>query len=138
VSRARSLSHHTAGRLRDGRVLLLAFAVAGALVGFMPASGDAHAFGVAYCANWIPSGSSCEGPQHTLTGNLVIDGTGSNSYVCDSATDSSGNSVGGWSCGFGYAESCYAGNEMLHPWLGNASPYWLYEYGVEYFAQGCP
>ena len=117
---------------------MLAAAIAGALLGLLIVGRDASAYGTNYCTNWISSGSACEGPTHSLTANYAYDGTGSNAYVCETATNSSGVSVGGWGCGYGYAEGCYAGNQLLHGWLANDSPYWLYMYGTEYYAQGCP
>jgi hypothetical protein len=124
--------------LRGTRTLLVAFAMAGALLGFLVTSRDAAGYGVNYCANWYRSGGQCEGPNHTLTANIAWDDTGSNGYVCETATNSSGGSVGGWGCGYGYAESCYSGNQLLHGWIANASPYWLYINGTEYYSQGCP
>jgi hypothetical protein len=138
VQFARNSWGELALRLRGTRVLLLTLAVAGALLGLMLVSRDANAWGVNYCVNWISSGSRCEGPYHSLTANIAYDGTGSGSYVCEAATDAAGNSVGGWACGYGYAESCFAGNQLLHGWLANASPYWLFMYGTEYYSQGCP
>ena len=133
-----SVGDHLAFRLRSTRVLLLAFAAAGALLGSLLASQGASGAGVNYCAGWLASGSSCEGPNHTLTANIAYDGTGSGSYVCETATNSSGHMVGGWGCGYGYAESCYAGNELLHGWIANGSRYWLFMNGTEYYSQGCP
>ena len=132
------MSHHITSHLRGPRAFLLALALAGALSGAMLVSAGASGYGVNYCAAWIASGTSCEGPNHTLVANIVYDDTGSNAYVCEMATNSSGNSVGGWGCGFGISESCYAGNQLLHGWIGNASPYWLYMNGTEFYSQGCP
>jgi hypothetical protein len=134
----RSVSHHLVHRARSTRALLLTFALVGALLGVLLASQGAAGYGVNYCAGWSSSGSRCEGPSHTLTANFAYDDTGSNAYVCETATNSSGNSVGGWGCGYGYAESCYAGNQLLHGWVANGSPYWLYINGTEYYSQGCP
>ena len=36
------------------------------------------------------------------------------------------------------AETCYGGNQLLHGWILNDSPYWLYMNGTEYYSQGCP
>jgi len=69
--------------------------------------------------------------QNVATGGSLINQT-------ITGTDAAGNSVGGWACGYGYAESCFAGNQLLHGWLANASPYWLFMYGTEYYSQGCP
>jgi len=124
--------------LGGARALLLAIAVAGAMLGFLLASPGAAGYGVNYCENWYASGSMCEGPNHTLTANVAYDDTGSHAYVCETATTASGASVGGWGCGYGYAQTCYAGSQMLHGWIANASPYWLYMNGTEYYAQGCP
>ena len=132
------MSHHLVSHVRRTRALLLTFAVAGALLGFLLVSQGAGAYSQNYCANWISSGSRCEGPYHTLTANIAYDDTGSNAYVCETATNSGGGSVGGWGCGYGYAESCYAGNQLLHGWIADASPYWLYMNGTEFYAQGCP
>ena len=132
------MSSRFVSRQRRASAALLAFAIAGALLGFLLTSGSAAGYGVNYCAGWLGSGKSCEGPNHTLTANIAYDATGSNAYVCETATNSAGNSVGGWGCGYGYAESCYAGNQLLHGWIANASPYWLYMNGSEFYAQGCP
>ena len=132
------MSSHFASRQRRASAALVAFATAGALLGFLLASGPAAGYGVNYCANWFASGKSCQGPNHTLTANIAYDDTGSNAYVCETATNSSGNSVGGWGCGYGYAESCYPGNQLLHGWISNSSGAWLYMLGVEYYSQGCP
>ena len=134
----RSVSYHLGSRLRAVRVALLAFGVAGSLLGFMLVSQGAAAYGVNYCQGWFASGDSCEGPNHSLTANFAYDDTGSNAYVCETATTGWGSSVGGWGCGYGYAESCYSGGQLLHGWVANASPYWLYMTGSEYYAQGCP
>jgi len=133
-----SVSTRLFSHARSTRALLLAFAVSGALLGLLVVSHSAAGYGVNFCMGWIPSGGRCEGPNHTLTANFAYDGTGSNAYVCEMATNSSGDTVGGWGCGYGYAESCYAGNQLLHGWIANASPYWLYMYGTEYYSQGCP
>jgi hypothetical protein len=101
-------------------------------------SQHASASSVNYCAGWIASGNYCEGPAHNLTGNIAWDDTGSDAYVCDVATNSSGNTYGGWGCGYGYSESCYNGNQSLNGWIGNGSPYWLYMNGTEYYSVGCP
>ena len=124
--------------MRRTRTLLLAFAVAGALIGFSVASQGASGYGVNYCVGWIQSGAACEGPTHTLVANIAWDGDGSNAYVCSTAQTTSGTWLGGWSCGYGSSETCYAGNQLLHGWIGNGSPYWLYMYGTEYYGQGCP
>jgi hypothetical protein len=133
-----AVTSHLVSRRRYGGAALVVFAVTGALLGFLLTSGPAAGYGVSYCANWYASGKSCEGPNHTLTANIAYDDTGSNAFVCETATNSSGNSVGGWGCGYGYAESCYAGNQLLHGWIANASHYWLYMNGSEYYSQGCP
>ena len=132
------MSYHLVYHVRSTRALLLTFAIAGALLGFLLASQGAAGYGVNYCTGWSSSGSRCEGPNHTLTANFAYDDTGSNAYVCETATNASGNSVGGWGCGYGYAESCYAGNQLLHGWIANGSPYWLYMNGTEFYGQGCP
>ena len=132
------MHHRLSSNLRGTRALLLAFAVAGALLGIMLASAGASGYGVNYCAQWMASGTTCQGPNHTLTANIAYDDTGSNAFVCEMATNSSGNTVGGWGCGYGYAETCFAGNQLLHGWIGNDSPYWLYMNGTEFYSQGCP
>ena len=134
----RSLNDHVMSYLRDARVLLLAVAIAGAALGLLFASQGASAYGTNYCLNWYPSGAACEGPNHTLDANIAWDGTGSGSWVCDTATNAYGNNVGGWECGYGMSETCYGGNQLLHGWILNDSSYWLYMYGTEYYAQGCP
>src|SRR5581483_5607877 len=91
-------------RRRSSRMLLIAFALSGALLGFLAVSHAAAGYGVNFCTGWLPSGARCEGPGHTLTANFAYDGTGSNAYVCEMATNSSGGTVGGWGCGYGYAE----------------------------------
>ena len=132
------MSDHLIFHLRGARALLLLFAIAGALLGFLVASQGASGYGVNYCTNWIPSGTACEGPNHTLDANIAWDGTGSSAWVCDTATNGSGGNVGGWECGYGMSETCYGGNQLLHGWILNDSSYWLYMYGTEYYAQGCP
>ena len=124
--------------VRSAKARLVAVASAGAMLGFLFASQGASGYGVNYCAGWLPSGGTCQGPSHTLTANIAYDGTGSNAYVCETATTASGRSIGGWGCGYGYAETCYAGNQLLRGWIANGSPYWLYMNGTEYYAQGCP
>jgi len=124
--------------LRGARALVAAFAIGGALLGFSLVGEGASAYGVNYCANWYASGTGCEGPNHTLVANIAWDGTGSNAWVCDTATNSSGDNVGGWQCGYGMSETCYGGNQLLHGWILNASQYWLYMNGTEYYSQGCP
>ena len=132
------MSYHLTNRLRSTRALLLAFAIAGALVGFLVASQGASGYGVNYCVGWIQSGASCEGPNHTLVANVAWDGGGTGQWVCEIAQNGSGQYIGGWGCGSGSAETCYPGNQLLHGWIANGSPYWLYEYGTEYVSQGCP
>jgi hypothetical protein len=134
----RTLSHHLFSHLRGARALLLAVAIAGSLLGFLLASQGAGAYGVNYCANWYASGTGCEGPNHSLDANIAWDDTGSNAWVCDTATNSSGGNVGGWECGYGMSETCYGGNQLLHGWILNDSTYWLYMNGTEYYSQGCP
>ena len=131
------LTHYTR-HFRSVRVLLLAAALAGALAGVLLVSQHASAYGTVYCQGWEPSGGSCVGPQHTLTANMVFDDTGSNALVCGIAQYPGGGYYGGWGCGNGEAESCYAGNQMLKAELYNDSIYWLYMNGTEYYAQGCP
>ena len=118
--------------------MLLAAAIAGALLGFLLASQHASAYGTNYCVGWQPSGGSCVGPTHTLTANIVYDDTGSGSWVCEIALDQNGNGYGGWACGYGQTETCYPGNRLLRGMIYNASPYWLYMNGTEFYAQGCP
>ena len=132
------MSHTLSSHMRGSRALLTALAVAGAIFGVLLVTAGASGYGVNYCASWMPSGSTCEGPNHTLTANIAYDDTGSNAYVCDTATDSNGNNVGGWGCGFGMTETCYNGSKLLHGWIGNDSPYWLYMNGTEFYSQGCP
>jgi hypothetical protein len=133
-----SMSRHLISPLRSAKALVLAFAIAGALVGFMVASGNASAYGVNYCTGWLATGKSCEGPNHSLDANIAYDDTGSNAYVCETATNASGGMIGGWGCGYGYAETCYSGNTLLHGWIANGSSYWLYMNGTEFYSQGCP
>ena len=113
-------------------------AVAGALVGILFASQHAAAYGTTYCTGWEPSGGSCVGPQHTLTANIVYDDTGSDAFVCGIAQYPGGGYYGGWGCGYGEAEACYAGNTLLKGEIYNDSGYWLYMNGTEFYAQGCP
>jgi hypothetical protein len=131
------LSQHTQ-HLRSARALLLAAAIAGALLGILFASQHASAYGTNYCVGWEPSGGSCVGPEHTLTANIVYDDTGSDSFVCDIALYPSGAPYGGWGCGDGASESCYAGNTLLKGEIYDDSTYWLYMNGTEFYDQGCP
>jgi hypothetical protein len=124
--------------LRSTRTLLVGVALAGALIGILLTSAHASATDVNYCANWIATGNGCEGPSHNLTANIAWDDTGSGSYVCSTVTNSSGNDIGGWGCGWGSAESCYGGGQALHGWILNDSGYWLYMNGTEYYSVGCP
>jgi len=132
------LRDHLIPHLRSTRTLLLAFAITGSLLGVMLASQGASAYGVNYCTNWYAAGTGCEGPNHSLDANIAWDGTGSNAFVCDTATNSSGNNVGGWQCGYGESETCHGGNQLLYGWILNDASYWLYMYGTEYYSQGCP
>ena len=133
------MSHHLFTHKRGARALLLTIAVVGALVGFLFASRQhAAAYGTNYCVGWEAKGGTCVGPQHTLVANIVWDDTGSNAWVCETALNSSGGQVGGWGCGYGSSESCYPGNQLLKGEIDNASGYWLYMNGTEYYAQGCP
>ena len=117
---------------------MLAMAIAGALVGFLLTSQHASAYGTNYCVQWLPSGGSCVGPEHTLTANIVYDDTGSGSVVCDIAQYPGGGYYGGWGCGNGENETCYPGNTLLKGEIYNGSAYWLYMNGTEFYAQGCP
>ena len=117
---------------------MLAFAIGGALLGVLVVGQGASATSVNYCANWIATGKTCEGPSHSLDANIAWDDTGSNAWVCDTATNGSGGNVGGWACGYGLAETCYGGSQLLHGWIANDSGYWLYMNGTEYYGQGCP
>jgi hypothetical protein len=132
------MTAHSESARRTTRIRLLTLGVAGALLGFLLVSQFASGYGVNYCANWIWPGATCEGPNHTLTANIAYDDTGSFGFVCESATDSSGRFVSGWGCGFGYAETCYPGNQLLRGWIANAAPYWLYMNGSDNYGQGCP
>jgi hypothetical protein len=131
------LSQHIR-HFRSARTLLLAVAIAGALLGFLFASQHASAYGTNYCVGWQPSGGECGGPTHTLTANIVYDDTGSGAYVCEIAVDQYGNGYGGWACGGGMTETCYPGSKLLRGLIYNASPYWLYMNGTEFYGQGCP
>jgi hypothetical protein len=124
--------------LRSARALLLAVAVAGALLGVLLASQHASAYATNYCANWYPTYSSCVGPQHTLTANIVYDDTGTGSWVCEIAQYPGGGYYGSWACGSGETETCYPGNQLLKGEIYNDSGYWLYMNGTEFYAQGCP
>jgi hypothetical protein len=124
--------------LRSTRALLVGAALAGALIGILLVSAHASASNVNYCANWIATGSECEGPSHNLTADIAWDDTGSGGYVCDTATTASGNDVAGWGCGWGEAETCYNGSQPLHGWILNDSGDWLYMNGTEYYSVGCP
>jgi hypothetical protein len=129
---------HQLKYLKSGRAFVLAVAVAGALLGFLFASQHASAYGVNYCAGWLTTGTQCTGPQHTLVANIVYDDTGSGSWVCEIAVDGGGNYYGGWGCGYGQAETCYAGNRLLRGAIYNGSGYYLYMNGTEFYSQGCP
>jgi hypothetical protein len=131
------LSQHT-HHFRSARALLLAAAIAGALLGIVFASQRASAYAQNYCIGWEPTGGSCVGPEHTITANIVYDDTGSDGWVCDVALYPNGSQYGGWGCGGGASESCYAGNTLLKPEIYNDSGYWLYMNGTEYYSQGCP
>jgi len=131
------LSQYTR-HLRSARALVLAAAAAGALIGILLVSQHAAAYGTNYCVGWEPSTGSCVGPEHTLTANIVYDDTGSGAWVCNIAQYPGGGYYGGWACGGGEAESCYAGNTLLKGEIYNASGYWLYMNGTEFYAQGCP
>jgi hypothetical protein len=120
------------------RAVLIAAALAGALAGILLVSQHAAAYGVNYCVEWLPSTGSCVGPEHTLTANIAYDDTGSNSYVCEIAQYASGGYDGGWGCGNGESETCYGGNQLLKGEIYNASIYWLYMNGTEFYSQGCP
>ena len=124
--------------LRSTRTLLVGIALAGALIGILLVGTRASATSVNYCANWIATGNACEGPSHDLTANIAWDDTGSGSYVCDTATTSSGTDIDGWGCGWGEAETCYGGGRALNGWILNDSGYWLYMNGTEYYSVGCP
>ena len=79
------------------------------------------------------------GAEPHLTANIVYDDTGSGSWVCEIAVNSSRQRrFGGWACGGGQSESCYSGRQLLRGRIYNASPYWLYMNGTEYYTQGCP
>ena len=91
------------------------------MIGFLLVSQGAGAYSQNYCANWNSNGGTCEGPYHTLTANIVYDDTGSNGWVCEIASTRPGGSVGGWGCGYGIAESCYPGNQLLHGEIDNGS-----------------
>jgi hypothetical protein len=131
------VTHHIR-HLHHARALLIAFAVAGALLGLAYASQHASAYGTTYCTAWEPSGGSCLGPEHTLTGNSVYDDTGSNSWVCGIAQYPGGGYYGGWTCGSGSATGCYGGSQLLKAELYNDSSTWLYMHGTEYYGQACP
>lgn len=135
--RMEHLTHYTR-HLRSVRVVLIAAALAGALVGVLFASQHASAYGVNYCVGWEPSGGSCVGPEHTLTANIVYDDTGSDAWVCEIAQYPGGGYFGGWGCGYGESESCYAGTQLFKGEIYNDSIYWLYMNGTEFYSQGCP
>ena len=132
------MSDHMISHLRSTRTLLLAFAVAGALLGFLFSTQGASATSTNYCVGWMATGGECLGPAHNLTANLVYDDTGSGGWVCEIAIDGNGNGVGGWGCGYGGAETCYGGGRSLRGQIYNGSGYWLYMNGTEYYNQGCP
>ena len=129
---------HYRRHLRGVRAVLITAALAGALTGILLASQHASAYGVNYCVGWEPSTGSCVGPQHTITANIAYDDTGSNAYVCAIAQYPSGSYYGGWGCGNGESETCYPGNQLLKGMIYNASIYWLYMNGTEFYSQGCP
>ncbi len=130
---------HLFTHIRRTGALLLTIAVVGALAGvFIATHAHAAAYATNYCVGWEPNGGTCVGPSHTLTANIVYDDTGSHGWVCEIALNSSGGGVGGWTCGYGSAESCYPGNQLLRGEIDNGSGYWLYMNGTEYYAQGCP
>jgi hypothetical protein len=132
------MGNHFTHLLRGTRARLIAVAAAGALLGVLVVSALAAGYGVNYCAQWSQSGTTCTGPTHTLTANIVWDGSGSGGWVCERSINGSGNPVGGWSCGYGEAETCYAGNQLLRGQVYNATGYYDYVYGTEYYSQGCP
>jgi hypothetical protein len=132
------LSQHTR-HLRGARTLLLAVALVGALLGVLIASQHASASATNYCSGWEPPyGGSCVGPSHNLTANIVYDDTGSGSWVCEVVLDGNGWGYGYWSCGSGETETCYGGGRALRGLIENASPYWLYMNGTEFYNTGCP
>jgi hypothetical protein len=125
-------------QVRSTRALFIAVALAGALLGVLVVSQQSSAYGVNYCTGWSQSGTTCTGPTHTITANIAWDGTGSGGWVCEQAINGGGSSVGGWSCGAGEAEGCFPGNQLLRGQIYNATGYFDYVYGTEYYSQGCP
>ena len=133
------MSHHLTSHLRGTRASLLALAVAGALLGVMLVSRARQPTASTTARAGSPAATAARARTTRSTANIAYDGTGSNAYVCDRPrpTPPATASAAG-AAATAYAESCYAGNQLLHGWLGNDSPYWLYMYGTEYYSQGCP
>jgi hypothetical protein len=125
--------------LSGARALLLACAVAGALAGVLFVGQHAAASSTNYCIGWEPPViGECVGPTHNITANIVYDDTGSGAWVCEIVVNAYGDGYGFWSCGSGQTETCYGGNTPLRGLIYNASPYWLYMNGTEFYNSGCP
>ena len=117
---------------------MLAFAVAGALLGLLVVGQHAAAYGTNYCNGWLPAGGSCLGPQHSLTANIAYDNTGNGAWICENAQYPGGGLAGSWVCAGGEAEGCFSGNTLLKGEVYNDSGGWLALVGTEYYGQGCP
>jgi hypothetical protein len=90
-----------------------------------------------YCSTILGPGDHCDGPRHSLTANQAYDDFGSD-RVCAGAVDTSGSFYGSYACGYGFAQHCYSGANLLYPRLHNGEGFSQQEHGIGFYSQSCP
>lgn len=117
--------------LTAGRVLLPALAALAA------AASLAGATSYTYCSTVLGPFDHCDGARHSLTANQAHDDAGSD-RVCAGAVDTSGSFYGSYVCGYGFAEHCYSGANLLYPRLHNGESFAQQEHGTGFYSESCP
>ena len=133
-----NLTHYTR-HLRSVRAFLIGGGARWRADRVLLASQHASAYGVNYCVGWEPSTGSCVGPEHTPHGEHRLR---RHRQQCLGLRDrpvrrAAAITVAGPAATASPRPATPA-TQLLKGEIYNASSYWLYMNGTEFYSQGCP
>jgi hypothetical protein len=108
-----------------------------ALAALAVAASLAGATSYNYCSTVLGPFDHCDGARHSLTANQAHDDFGAD-RVCAGAVDTSGSFYGSYACGYGFAEHCYSGANLLYPRLHNGESFSQQMHGTGFYSENCP